>query len=70
MTSMIPVQGYTGIVELIGSNPIQAWIFFLAFFSLLLKYCSLLQRLLSYSYVWKHAKPQKQKSENSMAPKT
>ena len=28
MTSMIPVQGYTGIVELIGSNPIQAWIFF------------------------------------------
>ena len=23
MTSMIPVQGYTGIVELIGSNPLN-----------------------------------------------
>ena len=31
------VEHCTGIAEVMGSNPVQAWIFFQAFFSLLLK---------------------------------
>ena len=44
------VEHCTGIPEIMGSNPIQAWIFFQALFSELLQWCSLLRRSLSYSH--------------------
>ena len=40
----------SGIAEVVGSNPLQAWIFFQALSSLLLKQCSFLGRLLPYSF--------------------
>ena len=36
----------------VGSNPIEAWIFFFVLFSPLLKWCSWLWRLLSYLCPW------------------
>ena len=46
------VEHCTGIAEVMGLNPVQAWIFFQALFSLLLKKCSLLRRSLSYSRLY------------------
>ena len=38
------------VAEVMGSNPVQAWVFFQDFFSLLLKLCSLLRRSLSFTF--------------------
>ena len=46
------IEHCTGIAEVMGSNPVQAWIFFQALFSLPLKQCSLLRRSLSYSRLY------------------
>ena len=45
------VDHYTGIRGVMGSNPVQAWIFFHALFSLFLKWCLLLRRSLSFSFI-------------------
>ena len=45
------VEHCTGIAEVMGSNPVQAWIFFQAFFSQLLKLCILLRWSFTCSWI-------------------
>ena len=53
------VEHYTGIAKVIGSNPVQAWVFFQVIFSLLLRsvYCgedrSSYSFHMSYTSLWK-----------------
>ena len=45
------VDHYTDIRGVMGSNPVQAWNFFHALVSLFLKWCLLLRRSLSFSFI-------------------